>query len=217
MKSMPKNRILLVTALGLFVIGTVFILISSRIVRDSKSYNMSVRITTISDKDEIEYYTINYKTDGKIGKVDTTYLPMPLYIKNGKIIYREGNRFKQISSDKTYADIYHILDKIPLKNKVFESGEQKNYNPKVDEKIITELTDALVLGRKSKGKKDIYMTKSKNYLKEVTINLDDIEDFKNINILISFDWKDVQIDDIKVYREITDKVSNDALKIIDGS
>lgn len=205
---------MVVLGVGALFIVVVLVIVFMGTNRGLKSYIMEVKIVAVKSDDSTINHMIKYTTDGKKGKAVLSYKDMPIYLIEDDLIYKEKGRFKKIKTDKNYGDVYDILSSIPLKNEIKKEEGRTTYNPIVEKSILDDLNGALKLGMDSLENTNALLIKEDRTIKEFNLTFGGVEDYKSINIAISFiEKKNIEIDSINIYDELTDEVSVNELKV----
>lgn len=214
-KTDRRTLIIGITILGAFVILIITVLLSNR-VKNYETYTMDIRIETVNVEDIVKNYTLKFKTDGKYSVIEASHISSTIYLKQNTLTYKEGSRFKKISSKNNYGNTYELIASIPLKNEILNEGAKRNFNPEIDKKKVNSIIESLALGKTTNKAAAPFIALQDGVLKEFSMTIDDIEGYKSINILISFEKtkKTDKIEVRKIYKELTDTETIEKLFIL---
>lgn len=200
---------------SIMVVGS----LANRKIDNYDKYEMQIKIEAFTLDEKREVYTINVKDDGVLAKAETSFLANPVYIKDGKMIYEEGGRYKMYSPGSTYKDIYATIQNIELKDPVADYETEKSYNPSISKDVINALLEELQIDKKTARDEFAFVTVKKNKISEFSVYIIDLEGFKGVNLSLAFEGKNSEysIESPVFYSAVTDEYDGKNLKLLNGN
>lgn len=201
-----KNKKLTIACTSISLILVIFIVFIAILMNKGiecssyEKYSTSITIDAISE-DKISSILINAKYDGQTMSLNSTAVNKETYIVGDTLYYIDGNIIYSLEAKSSYIDLYEILRSFKHVNLDHKDSSYAYYTAVLDSKSVNKILESLHFGKKTTSKTLCKLTILNGYIDEFNIAIDDIEDYKEININIKFKGLDssFKIDASKIY------------------
>lgn len=214
MKNLKKKRVLLLIILLIIIIIPTFVLIM--INKDTnlsmlKSYSSRILIETLDKEENKKEYVIEINSDDDFMEATLSYLDYPLYISKEGVFYLSGGRYQKIDCHLSYKDTYEIVSNINLKE------QEGTFHPTLTKSVANDLLESLFINYHLNSDITSNITIKDNQVKEFSIYLSDVKDFKQVSITITYDklGENINIKKPIFYKDAIDAASKKILQIIE--